>query len=306
MSIQELISRYLESLEKERLMSLHTVRAYGSDLEFFAAWLEENRTASLNELELLTPTQIRAYWATRRNSGISAQSMRRGQSSMRGLFKYALKHKLITMNPLACMESPRAQRPLPKALSVEDVNLLINSPDLQTLSGLRDRAMVETLYGSGLRVSELAQLSVEQLDLENQTARILGKGSKERIVPMTPGSCEAISAYLRLRHNEMPASRSQNKIFLNRQGNPLSERSVARAIDKYSRQLAMMMKITPHQFRHSFATHLLNNGADMRAVQEMLGHANLSTTQIYTRISKERLMQTYRLSHPRSGEKNDL
>lgn len=302
MSIQELILRYLESLEKERLMSTHTVRAYRSDLDFFAAWLATNLIDNLEKLESLTSPQIRAYWATRRNSGITAQSMRRGQSSMRGFFKFGLKHKLFTKNPLACMESPKAQRPLPRALCLEDINMLINSPDLQTLGGLRDRAMIETLYGSGLRVSELASLTIEQIDFDNQTARIHGKGNKDRIVPLTPGSCSSISAYLKLRHNEMPVGRSQKNIFLNRQGNPLSERSIARSIDKYSRQLAMMMSITPHQFRHSFATHLLNNGADIRAVQEMLGHTSLSTTQIYTRISKERLLQTYRFSHPRSGE----
>jgi integrase/recombinase XerC len=299
--IQELIFRYLESLEKERLMSAHTVRAYRRDLEFFAEWLTSINCCETEKIQHLSSAQIRSFWASRRNSGISSQSMRRGQSALRGLVRYALKHRLISQNPLAAMDSPKAQRPLPKALAGEDINMLINAPDVQTLQGLRDRAILETLYGSGLRVSETAGLTCEQLDFDNQKARIRGKGNKERIVPLTPACCSAIGNYLGRRHQEMPAARQESHIFLNRQGSPLTERSIARVIDKYSRQLAMMLNITPHQFRHSFATHLLNNGADMRAVQEMLGHASMSTTQIYTRISKERLMQTYKLTHPRSG-----
>lgn len=303
MSISELILCYLEALEKERNLSLHTVRGYRNDLETFAEWLGRNNISSFSELESLTHPKIRAFWAERRSGGLSPQSMRRGQSALRGLFKYAMRHKYIARNPVEAMDSPRVQRPLPKALSQEDINLLLNAPDLTTLLGLRDRAILETLYGSGLRVAELAELCLDDLDLENQTVRVTGKGNKDRIAPLTPGSCQAVRAYCNARHSQAPGQSGQDKIFLNHLGTPLSTRSIARLIDKYSRQLAMMMNITPHQFRHSFATHLLNNGADIRAVQEMLGHASLSTTQIYTRISKERLMQTYRLSHPRSGEK---
>ncbi|MDD2998561.1 MAG: tyrosine recombinase [Erysipelotrichia bacterium] len=303
MSVSELVLRYLESLEKECQMSMHTVRGYRSDLEFFTSWLCRNNINETDKLAALSHAQIRAFWSERRNAGLSPQSMRRGQSALRGLLKYAMRHKQIEHNPVEAMESPRRQRPLPRALSAEDINLLLNSPDLKTVSGMRDRAILETLYGSGLRVSEVAGLSIENLDMDNQMARITGKGNKERIVPLTPASCAAITAYISARHIEHPKSKTEREIFLNHLGTPLSARSIARIIDKYSRQLAMMMKITPHQFRHSFATHLLNNGADIRAVQEMLGHESLSTTQIYTRISKERLMQTYRLSHPRSGEK---
>ncbi|PKL45699.1 MAG: tyrosine recombinase [Candidatus Riflebacteria bacterium HGW-Riflebacteria-1] len=304
--VNELIERYLESLAKERLMSPNTVRGYRSDLEFFKNWLAQNNVTEAENLETLSHALLRSFWAERRNNGLSPQSMRRGQSALRGLFKFARRQKLIETNPAATMDSPRRQLPLPKALSQEDINLLLNAPDLQTLNGMRDRAILETLYGSGLRVSEAATLTIENLDLNAQQARVTGKGNKDRIVPLTPLSCQTIHAYLQVRNAQMPQQKQNQHLFLNKFGNALSTRSMARIIDKYARQLAMMMNITPHQFRHSFATHLLNNGADIRAVQEMLGHESLSTTQIYTRISKERLMQTYRLSHPRAGDRHDL
>ena len=303
MSIAELILLYLEALEKERNLSQNTVRGYRNDLSFFAEWLKKLKISQSSELENLSHATIRAFWAERRATGLSAQSMRRGQSALRGLMKFAMRRKEIENNPAAAMDSPRRQRPLPKALSQEDVNLLLNSPDLSTLLGLRDRAVLETLYGSGLRVSELANMSFKDIDFDNHIVRVTGKGEKDRLVPLTPASCEAIKAYCSARNSQHPERKNEAAIFLNHLGTPLSTRSIARLIDKYARQLAMMMNITPHQFRHSFATHMLNNGADIRAVQEMLGHSSLATTQIYTRISKERLMQTYRLSHPRSGDK---
>jgi len=304
--LNELIERYLESLAKERRMSPNTVRGYRSDLEFFRLWLEHQGLSHAEELENLNHTQLRSFWADRRGKGLSAQSMRRGQSALRGLFKFARRQKLIENNTAATMDSPKRQLPLPRALTQEDINLLLNAPDGQTLNGLRDRAILEVLYGSGLRVSEAAGLTTDALDLENQQARVTGKGSKERIVPLTPLSCQAVHAYLQMRNGQMPDQKQNHSLFLNKFGTALSVRSIARMIEKYSRQLAMMLNITPHQFRHSFATHLLNNGADIRAVQEMLGHESLATTQIYTRISKERLMQTYRLSHPRAGDKHDI
>ncbi|GAB4275896.1 MAG: tyrosine recombinase XerC [Candidatus Rifleibacteriota bacterium] len=307
MSIIELIHNFLEYLEKERALSLHTVRAYETDLVIFANWLAENyQICEAAKLEQLSMAQIRAFWAHRRAGGLSQQSMRRGQSSLRMLIKYARKLKIIETDPTKGMESPRKKRPLPKALAFEDINLLLNVPPAETLMGKRDRAILELLYGSGLRISELTSLTVTQVDFSNQQAVITGKGQKERIVPLTPRSCEAIQTYLQSRHSQMPGAKNEKTIFLNRFEKPISARSVARMINKYTRELALMMNITPHQFRHSFATHLLNNGADIRAVQEMLGHESLSTTQIYTRISKDRLMKTYRNSHPRSGGNNGI
>ena len=301
LQIKELIDLYLASLEKERNLSLKTVRGYKNDLNFFEKWLTENKITEINIAETLTPTQIRSFWAGRRKGGLCASSMRRGQSALRGLFKYAIRHGLANKNPVDLMDSPKVQRPLPKALSQEDVTMLINSPDSSNLLGKRDKAILELLYGSGLRVSEVSNLLIDDINLESQILVVReGKGGKDRVVPLTPISCQAISLYMNNRFSEKPEWRKETHVFVNHLGTPLTTRSIARLIDKYARRLAMMMNITPHQFRHSFATHLLNNGADIRAVQEMLGHASLSTTQIYTRISKEKLMQTYRNCHPRA------
>jgi tyrosine recombinase XerC len=298
-----LITQFLEHLQKERLLSQQTVRAYQADLSSFFAWLDSNLAIKSTEgLENLSLTQIRSYWAYRRTNGLSQQSMRRGQSSFRTLIKYCRIRKIISKNPGDGMDSPRRKRPLPKALAYEDINLLLNVPPAETFKGKRDRAILELLYGSGLRISELTDLEISQIDFANQSARVTGKGSKQRIVPLTPSACQAIATYISARDHTWPSAAKQAKVFLNRFAAPISARSIARMIDRYTSELALMLKVTPHQFRHSFATHLLNNGADIRAVQEMLGHESLSTTQIYTRISKDRLLSTYKNSHPRAGE----
>ncbi len=309
MTFSELISRFLEMIEKERTLSSNTVRAYKNDLEKFNNWFFETfKTSSLNEMENLTLSQLRSFWAEQRKNGLSHQSMRRAQSSLRGIFKYAKKHDLVNRNPVESMESPRRQRPLPKALEKEELLALLHSPSSETLLGKRDLAILELLYGSGLRVSELADITFDQVSFSTQTARILGKGRKERIVPLTPSSCSALQGYISFRNAQQPEGKNVPNIFLNRYGTALTTRSIARLIDKHTRQMALMKNITPHQLRHSFATHLLDGGADIRAVQEMLGHENLSTTQIYTHISKEKLLKTYKNTHPRSGQekKNDI
>jgi len=222
--LNELIERYLESLAKERRMSPNTVRGYRSDLEFFRLWLEQQGLHLAEELEKLSHTLLRSFWADRRGKGLSAQSMRRGQSALRGLFKFARRHKLIENDTAATMDSPKRQLPLPRALTQEDINLLLNAPDGQTLNGMRDRAILEVLYGSGLRVSEAAGLTIDALDLENQQARVTGKGSKERIVPLTPLSCQAIHSYLQMRNGQMPEQKVNRSLFLNKFGTALSVR----------------------------------------------------------------------------------
>lgn len=300
-TIAELINAFLEHIQKERALSLQTVRAYRSDLAFFEKWLEGKKITAASELQSLDYAAMRAFWAGRRSTSLSAQSMKRGQSALRGLFKYAQRLKFLTSNIALTMDSPKRQRPLPKALSQNDISLFLNAPNCKTPLGLRDRAILETLYGSGLRVSEASNLTLSCLDLDRQQLRVIGgKGNKDRIVPMTPASCEAIKAYLRAWPQQLKNDSKAQSLFLNKFGTKLSTRGIARIASKYSRELCMMKNITPHQFRHSFATHLLNNGADIRAVQEMLGHESLSTTQIYTKISKEHLMKTYQASHPRA------
>ncbi len=304
MQITELVNAYLNMLSKEKSMSENTIRAYQNDLSPFVIWLSEKNITETERLEVLTPTQLRAYWAFRRNNGLSPQSMRRGQSAMRGLFKYGIKHRIIKKNPAEVMDSPKPRRPLPKALTQSVTETFMNAPETDSLLGKRDKAILELLYGSGLRVSECANLSLDDVDIKGKILHITGKGKKTRVVPMTQVSADSLSDYLSAR-NTVPEYAFTRHIFMSHTGTPLTTRSIARMINKYVLKSALLMHITPHQFRHSFATDLLNNGADIRAVQDMLGHSNLSTTQIYTRISKEKLMQTYKLCHPRSTSNKD-
>jgi len=302
--ITELIEQFVTYLEKERILSEQTVRAYRNDLEQMAEWLAKKLSIiTADRFEKLSLIQIRSYWAFRRTNGLSQTSMCRGQSALRTLIKFARRRKIIDRDPAQGMDSPRKTRALPKALAYDDVNQMLNVPPADTFMGRRDRAILELLYGSGLRISELADLEISQLNLAEGQVRVCGKGKKERLVPLTPVSCTTLETYLIGRKAQFIGIENEPAVFLNRYGKPITARSIARMIDKYARELAMMMNITPHQFRHSFATHLLNNGADIRAVQEMLGHESLSTTQIYTRISKEKLLSTYKNTHPRAGGK---
>lgn len=298
--VRKLAGQFLEYLEKERSSSHHTIRGYSNDIGVFIAWLEAHiGDASLERAAVLKPVELRTFWAERKASGLAGTSLRRAQSALRSLFRFAVRRQIIARNPLEAVDTPKAPRPLPELLSETEVGALLMAPD-GSLGGRRDRAILELLYGSGLRVSELTSLTVLSLDLQNGIGRVTGKGSKERLVPLSPPACEAVREYIRLRTAEMPSTINIPHLFLNNRGTPLTQRSVARLLEKYVRRTALLRKISPHSLRHTFATHLLDGGADLRAVQEMLGHASLSTTQIYTHLSRDRLKKVYRRTHPRA------
>lgn len=285
-------------------MSAHTVRAYAADLHLFLDWMRRTAPpADPAHAEKLTASDIRAFWAQRRQEGLCGNSVRRAQSAIRGLFAYAIRRGIIRENPMDAVDPARGGRPLPRFLTEEEAERLMTSND-SSLSGLRDRALLELLYGSGLRASEAVSLTRGSLDFHAGFLRVTGKGSKERIVPLTPAAMNAVREYLRRRDAEQAGAREEPALFLNMQGTPLQVRSVARILEKHIRTIALAKHISPHDLRHSFATHLLNGGADLRAVQDMLGHASLSTTQIYTHLSGDRLRKIYAASHPRSGGEN--
>ena len=282
---------------------MHTVRAYKHDLESFLSWLDETlHDTTVGRAQNLSHAELRSYWAGQKASGLGARSLRRAQSAVRGLFRYARKNGIATRNPTDGMESPKVGRRLPKILSQKEAaSILSGNP--QSFSGCRDKAILELLYGSGLRVSELTSLTLAEVDLQEAILRVTGKGNKDRIVPMTGASCEAVRRYLALRASAMPQAAKTREIFVNKYGNRLSSNGITRILHKHLRQAAAMKLVSPHALRHSFATHLLDGEADLRAVQEMLGHASLSTTQIYTHLSREHLKKAYNSSHPRSGGK---
>ncbi len=301
--LKGLIEGFLAYCTKERGLSEHTVRAYETDLSAFGTWMKSRFPSFIpSSLEALTAADFRLFWAWERARNLSSQSIRRAQAALRGFFRFLFKRKTLSRNPLLGVESPRVGRRLPQVLDESEVNALVTAPDSRDL-GIRDRALLEVLYGSGLRVSELTGLTIDSLDLDGKVVRVLGKGSKERLVPLTESSCKALREYFDVRAPRREPEPHPRRVFLNHLGTPLSTRSVARLLRKYTLKLGLMKRVHPHAIRHSFATHLLDGGADLRAVQEMLGHASLSTTQIYTHLSREKLRKIYIKSHPRSGGK---
>jgi integrase/recombinase XerC len=294
------VTRLLQHLKTQRNASAHTLRAYEGDLTHWVEDLTKNRgISSLDDLSSkLEGQQIRAYLSALYDTH-ERSSLCRRLSAIRTFLKYLRVHGLITRDVGVLVPSPKAEKKLPKFLKIEEVQQLIEAPNLDTQLGKRDRALFELIYGCGLRVSEAVSLDLKDIDLANGWVKVLGKGSKERTVPFGPPAREAIENSLSSRP-EAPGSDQfgASPLFVNCQGTRLTARSVARILTKHLIRIASSRMISPHGLRHSFATHLLANGADLRTIQEMLGHARLSTTQRYTHIDLGALMDEYRGTHP--------
>lgn len=302
--MDDAIQRFLNHLKVERDVSPHTLRNYGIDLRQFQAFVAEM-------VGVCTPTgvdaaMIRAFLAGLRTKGVKASSIARKLATLRSLFRYLGREGIVPISPAAAVSAPKQEKRLPRFLTQEEACRLVEHPSAAPARfGLRDRAILETLYSTGIRVSELAALSVEDGLLPDGLIKVLGKGRKERVVPIGTHATEAITAYLaslpsRTELNADPDPKVRTPVFRNRFGKRLSVRSVERVVEKWSRQLANVPAISPHALRHSFATHLLDGGADLRSIQELLGHARLSTTQRYTHIATQRVMEAYDSAHPRA------
>ncbi len=305
--MQEYIDQFCDHLTYERNVSPHTLRNYLSDLMQFYDHLapadkEGNRRhVDVRQVDNLT---IREYLSALYEQKRKKTSIARKLATLRTFFKFLCREEVLKLNPARLVASPRLEKKLPVTLSVEDVVRFIETPDTDTPLGKRDRAVLELLYGTGMRVSELCGLNLDDIDYSHMSIRVRGKGRKERIVPFGTKAKEALEVYLGVR-GELLAEATEDErdpmaIFLNYQGTRISTRSVGRMIDKYLKIVADMRNISPHSLRHSFATHLLNAGADLRAIQELLGHARLSTTQKYTHVSHERMMEVYDKAHPKA------
>jgi len=297
------IQRYLDHLTVERGLAENTIAAYRRDLGRYAAFLrrrgvldarradEAAVAAFVADLSSSTHGEGRPYRAT---------SVVRALSSVRSFHRFLLREGDAARDPAAAVVRPRLPRPLPRPLLVDDVLALLAAPPEDTLAGLRDRAVLETLYGGGLRVSELVGLDVDDVDLDEGSVRVLGKGSKERDVPLGTYATDAIAAYLRRARPALATRSTRGELFLNQLGGRLTRQSVSRLLSTYARRAGITKRVTPHTLRHSFATHLLEGGADVRVVQELLGHASVSTTQVYTLVTKEHLREVYYTAHPRA------
>ena len=306
--IEQLLTQFLEHLRYERNVSEHTLRNYASDLNQFYDHVApaEAQTGKRNEpnVQQIDHLTIREWLATLHSAQKKKTSVARKLAALRTFFQFLVREGVVEFNPAKLVATPRLEKKLPKHLSIEDAIRFIETPDTETVLGRRDRAILELLYATGVRVSELTKLDLYDIDFRNKLIRVSGKRRKERIVPFGDVAQEALQNYLDGRDKFLlsaPVSlREPEALFLNYQGTRITTRSVGRMVEKYIKICAGMHNISPHALRHSFATHLLDSGADLRDIQELLGHARLSTTQIYTHVSMEKLIEVYGKAHPKA------
>ncbi len=290
MSNQDWIERFLQYLRIEKGVAENTIQSYKHDLAMYREHLDSTRLVEAR------PADVSGFLKFLYVRKLKPRSATRAFAAVRGLHKFLILEKATEQNPTITVERPKWWKPLPNVLALEEVDRLLASPKEDTSRGLRDRAMLEVLYATGLRISELLGLKLNGVNVEAGFVRCMGKGSKERIVPLGASAAEAVSAYLRSRRVRTPT----DYLFLNNRGNKLSRMGFCKILRFYRVQAGIRKKLTPHVLRHSFATHLLERGADLRAVQTMLGHSNISTTEIYTHVMRERLKEIYKTYHPRA------
>jgi integrase/recombinase XerC len=297
--MQEVFNKYINYLEAERNASPYTVRNYTHDLLDFFSYLKSREVTSLNEVDKQT---LRGYLSQLVKGGFAKVSVSRKLSAIRSFYRYLLREKLVASSPVATTSSPKLDKRLPGFLTPAETVRLLEAPDLATPQGQRDRALMELLYASGLRVSELASLDLDQVDLDSGEIRVWGKGAKERVVLMGKPAAMALSVYLSQGRPQLLGKKKSYALFVNRDGGRLTERSIQRTLTRYSRVAGISKRVHPHMLRHTFATHLLDGGADLRVVQELLGHASLSSTQIYTHVTKSQARKVYLSAHPLARE----
>ena len=291
------VKEYLAHLKLEKNLSTNTVSSYKIDINTFVEFIKNK---NINDPSRVTTENISRFFKLLKDMGLSATSSARYFSSLKGFFLYLSRNKYILSNPIEKVSAPKISQKLPSVLTVNEVEKILCLPDVENKLGLRDKAILELFYACGTRVSELINLKIGDLFLNEEIIRVFGKGSKERLIPIGSSAINWIKQYLvKSRPLLMKKSKSENYLFLNSRGSRLSRMGVWKIIDRYVKEAGIVKKVHPHTFRHSFATHLLEGGADLRAVQEMLGHADISTTQIYTHIDRDYIKQVHKQYHPR-------
>jgi len=333
MQDNSIIKEFLDYLNFEKHFSPHTIKCYSTDLQQYAQYLHglekaSDRSVTTAQNQAYDPAQvhnsavatavqtdlttellradvntIRAFLAFLNEQQYSKATSARKLATLRSFYKFLVRRGRLETSPVSAIRTPKQEKRLPRCLTSEQIETLLNCPDTNTMLGARDRAILETLYSSGLRVSELIGLDLDSVDFLGEILHIRGKGKKERLAPIGASALQAIQRYLSFRDaDHRKASFDPKALFINKHGQRLSTRSVRRKLDKYLLQAGLDPRISPHTLRHSFATHMLNNGADLRVVQELLGHQSLSTTQIYTHVTTNQMKQVYDQAHPRSWE----
>lgn len=293
---EQLIEQFLDALWTEHGLSQHTLNAYQTDLKGLATWSAGGHAEQLIKLDKIN---LQSYLAHRLELGIKARSTARMLSTLRRFYQYLIRENQISIDPSALLESPKLGRPLPKTMSEREVEALLEAPDVDDPLGLRDRAMLELIYATGLRVSELVGLEIYGANLQHGVVRVTGKGNKERLVPMGEEALSWIVAYLKNSRADLLGTSISDKLFVTRRGGGMTRQTFWYMVKRYAQLAGVPGTLSPHVLRHAFATHLLNHGADLRVVQMLLGHSDLSTTQIYTHVAKERLKDLHAQHHPR-------
>jgi integrase/recombinase XerD len=289
---------FVQYLSVEKGLALNTLESYERDLTQYIEFIEKSGITQLQDTKKIN---IQNYLLQLKKLGRASSSITRSMVSIRSFYQFLVRERLLALDPSLNMESPKLVKRLPKVLSIQEVETLLEAPEISTPYGMRDKAMLEVLYATGMRVSELISLNAGHVNLGMGFVRCIGKGSKERIIPLGRIAAKWLNDYTQaMRHQLLRESKADDALFINHLGTRLTRQGFWKIIKKYGREARILKEITPHTLRHSFATHLLDNGADLRAVQEMLGHADISTTQIYTHVSKTRMKEVYNRTHPRA------
>ncbi len=291
------IEEYIYFLKVEKGLAKNTLESYGRDLKSFFSFLNNNNCIDPAKV---CRTDIVSYLLHLQSNGKAVSTISRNLASIRSFYHFLMEEQVVNKDPCSDLESPRQEKKLPEILTINEVDLLLSQPNQLEVTGIRDKAMLEVIYATGIRVSELVSLNKMDINIESGYLRCSGKGNKERIVPLGKIAVKNIYYYLEKSRPKLVKTESEEAFFVNHHGKRLTRQGFWKIIKKYAEQARIKRKITPHTLRHSFATHLLENGADLRSVQEMLGHADISTTQIYTHITRKKLRGVYEKTHPRA------
>ena len=294
--MEQLLDQFLHYLIVEKGLSKNTIVAYSHGLTRFLSHL---RDQGIQEIQEAGKFHIRGFLLTLRRKNLNTKSIVRDLVAVRAFFRFLIQEGILESNPVEELESPKVARTLPEILTLKEIEQILEQPNLQTPLGIRDRAMLETLYATGMRVSELTQLPTHQVNLEGGYVLVYGKGSKERIIPLGGEAMKWVSAYLKTARRILSKGKESPFLFVNRSGRGMTRQRFWKSLKEYARRAGLRKRITPHLLRHSFASHLLERGADLRSVQMMLGNVDISTTQIYTHVAGERLKKIHKQYHPR-------
>lgn len=294
--MQEFIDAFLNYILVERGLSKNTVSSYRDDLKAYREFITQRGKSSLAQT---SKDDISGFMFYQKDKGISANSISRRLAAIKSFYRFLVRERFLKADPTSLIDSPKLWKKVPDTLSLNEVEALLNSPDTKHPQGARDKAILEALYATGMRVSEASNLKIDNVNLDIGFLRCIGKGDKERVIPLGKKAVAGIKKYLENARPGLLNGAASDYLFLNRFGKKLSRQSIWKMVQRYTRHALIKKHIKPHILRHSFATHLLERGADLRSVQEMLGHANISTTQIYTHVNKERLKSIHKMFHPR-------